>query len=235
WNHRSSYVGLPEVLEEIRLLLDQRSKIEVKAINSAATARLEGTIQGGHAGKDNIDWSVQCEEHIQSWDCHEQFFSTETAAVDDYLAWFRAVGKSYLLSLEERSRCIFRSTHVLRMLHPCTDFDVEPCVETVLDVPTVTDTSAHVVVDVDVDAQYLSDQSTTEEDDNGVDPDDTNSQGVVLAMYSGDDDNEEEVYKPAALDTPPVAPSVVRPVARRNSPRDRHPPPSGTHSPRRHH
>ncbi|MBA0626715.1 hypothetical protein Godav_004330 [Gossypium davidsonii] len=78
-NHKSSYVGLLEVLEDIKLLLDQISKVKtdvgregnvdsgfdsgnaqnrsgvkvvrVEAINFAATARPKGAAQGGHAGE----------------------------------------------------------------------------------------------------------------------------------------------------------------------------------------
>ncbi|MFQ6629115.1 hypothetical protein Gotur_007645, partial [Gossypium turneri] len=45
---RSTYMGLPEVLKDIRLLLEQ---VLVEATNFATTARPERTAQGGHAGK----------------------------------------------------------------------------------------------------------------------------------------------------------------------------------------
>ncbi|MBA0723216.1 hypothetical protein Golax_003818 [Gossypium laxum] len=113
WNHGSSYVGLPEVLEDIKLLLDQWSKVEVnvgregnvdsgrdsgntrnrsgvkavqvKATNFATTAKPKGAAQGGH---------VREGQHR---------LVANTATIDDYLAWFRVVGKSYLLSPEKRS------------------------------------------------------------------------------------------------------------------------------------
>lgn len=61
-------------------------------------------------GKDNTDWLVWHKEHIEVWDrrmqsipIREQFFSMDTAATDDYLAWFRTTDKLYMLSPEERS------------------------------------------------------------------------------------------------------------------------------------
>ncbi|KAG8497165.1 hypothetical protein CXB51_008377 [Gossypium anomalum] len=73
WNYGSSYVGLSEDLEDIRLLLDQRSEakfewmsyadtdvisciplevlVRVEAANSVATARLKRAAQGGHMGE----------------------------------------------------------------------------------------------------------------------------------------------------------------------------------------
>ncbi|PPD83261.1 hypothetical protein GOBAR_DD19808 [Gossypium barbadense] len=77
WNHEPSYMGLPEELEDFRLLLDQHFEAEVRdagqegvldsvrdggnaqirlgvaivwveAMNSAATVRHEGVAQGGH-------------------------------------------------------------------------------------------------------------------------------------------------------------------------------------------
>ncbi|MBA0845300.1 hypothetical protein Goarm_000061, partial [Gossypium armourianum] len=44
---------------------------------------------------------------MQSITVCEQFFSADTTIVDDYLAWFRVVVKSHLLSLEGRSRQIW--------------------------------------------------------------------------------------------------------------------------------
>ncbi|PPD85531.1 hypothetical protein GOBAR_DD17531 [Gossypium barbadense] len=73
--------------------------------------RVEDLHKMGMPGKDNTDWSKRHEEHIEAWDrrmqsihVHQQFFSVDTTTVDDYLAWFKAVSNSYLLSLEEKSR-----------------------------------------------------------------------------------------------------------------------------------
>ncbi|MBA0735551.1 hypothetical protein Gogos_019390, partial [Gossypium gossypioides] len=205
WDHGPSYVELPEVLEDIRFLLDQRSEFEFgwrKRI-SPSPQELKDLHKVDMRGKDNINWSVRHEEHIEAWDrrmqsipVREQFFLADTAAVDNYLTWFRVVDKSYLLSPEERSRqiqtkrYIFRSLNILRILHPYKNVNVEPRVRTVSNVPTATDTSAHAAVDGDVDARYLfSIQSP---------------KGVALATYSGDDDEEEEIYRPTPLDVPPV-------------------------------
>ncbi|KAK5846041.1 hypothetical protein PVK06_002307 [Gossypium arboreum] len=35
WNHPTSYVGIPTALEDIRLLLDQRSEAQVSLVNNA--------------------------------------------------------------------------------------------------------------------------------------------------------------------------------------------------------
>ncbi|MBA0760539.1 hypothetical protein Gotri_023277 [Gossypium trilobum] len=35
WNHSWSYVGIPTTLEDIRLLLDQRSEVHVPLVNYA--------------------------------------------------------------------------------------------------------------------------------------------------------------------------------------------------------
>ncbi|KAK5802888.1 hypothetical protein PVK06_030516 [Gossypium arboreum] len=135
WNHGSSYVGMPEDLEDIRLLLDQRSKSEdvkmplvvyatVEMHESDRVLRQFGWRQQipppsqdmkelhkvDMQGKDNTDWLVWHKEHIEVWDrkmqsipIREQFFSMDTAATDDYLAWFRTTDKLYMLSPEERS------------------------------------------------------------------------------------------------------------------------------------
>ncbi|MBA0609147.1 hypothetical protein Godav_021258 [Gossypium davidsonii] len=80
---------------------------------------------------------------------------------------------------------IFRGTDVPRILYPCADVDVEPRTRTDADICTTIDddinTDAYAAVDDDVDAQYLFDarmtqQSTTEEDDDSVDLEDTIAQ-----------------------------------------------------------
>ncbi|KAK5820150.1 hypothetical protein PVK06_025196 [Gossypium arboreum] len=66
-------------------------------------------------------------------------------------------------------------------------------------------------------------QSTTEKDDDAANPKETIAQGVMLDTYSGDDDNDEELYR--------LAPTVVRLVVCRNPSYNCRPPPCGTHSP----
>ncbi|PPR93750.1 hypothetical protein GOBAR_AA26921 [Gossypium barbadense] len=47
----------------------------------------------------------------------------------------------------------------------------------------------------------------------------------------GDDDEKEEVYRPASPDAPPVEPPFVQLVVRKNPSCNRRPSPCGTHSP----
>ncbi|MBA0572132.1 hypothetical protein Golob_002493, partial [Gossypium lobatum] len=35
WNHPASYVGIPTALEDIQLLLDQRSEAQIRTVNYA--------------------------------------------------------------------------------------------------------------------------------------------------------------------------------------------------------
>ncbi|KAH1106481.1 hypothetical protein J1N35_010249 [Gossypium stocksii] len=65
-----------------------------------------------------------------------------------------------------------------------------------------------------------------EEDDDAVDLEETFAQWVMLGTYLGDDDNEEEVYRLAL----PEAPPIVRLVPRRNLPYDHDPLHYDTHS-----
>ncbi|PPD97633.1 hypothetical protein GOBAR_DD05340 [Gossypium barbadense] len=112
WNHGSSYMRPPEELEDIRFLLDQRSKAEFgwRQRISPPLPDLKELHKVDMWGKDNNDWAVRHGVHIEAWDCRmqslpicESFFPADTVAVDDYLAWFRVVGKLYLLPLEARS------------------------------------------------------------------------------------------------------------------------------------
>lgn len=65
----------------------------------------------------------------------------------------------------------------------------------------------------------MTQQLTTEEYDDGVDPKDTIAQRATLATYSGDDGNDEkEVFRLAPPDTPSDAPLVVWPIVCRNPP-----------------
>ncbi|MFQ6628813.1 hypothetical protein Gotur_008086 [Gossypium turneri] len=230
WNHGQSYVGVPDELENIRLLLDQCSKPRLITypfqtyINYAMI--LYATVEMHESNR--VLWQFR----IESIPARESFFSTDTVEFDDYLTWFRAVGKPYLLPPEVRSRYIFRGIDVSRVLHPHIDVDVEPHVEKDTDVFTATnddtDVDDHVVVDDDVDTQYLF-NSTTEEHYDAVDPKEMIAQGAVLGIYSGDDDDEKQVYKPVPPDTPPV----VHPIVHRNPPRNYYSSSCGTHSPQR--
>ncbi|KAG8496570.1 hypothetical protein CXB51_007683 [Gossypium anomalum] len=294
WNHGSSYVGLPEVLKDIRFLLDQRSEVEFKWMPYADTdviscispkvfcnrqmwdANVPLTVYATFGwrqrispspqdlkdlhkvdmqGKDNINRLMRHEENIEAWDhrmqsilVREQFFSADTAVVDDYLAWFRVVNKSYLLSSEERKDAppmamqysghfppgipiqlpnhVFYSQaplHYRLPLHMVDSF--VPLVGTVSNIPTAIDANAHATVNGDVNARYLSGWTREWWIHNGKQGRRCNRpqkkltmvpvskiqspKGVELATYSGDDDSEEEIYRPTPLDAPPVVQSVV--------------------------
>nr|ADU04147.1 hypothetical protein [Gossypium hirsutum] len=133
------------------------------------------------------------------------------------------------------------------MLHPHAGVDVKPHVRIGVDICTVTngdiDSNAHAAVDDNVDVRYLSDartkqQSTIEENDDTAKLEEMIAEWAMLGTYSGDDDDDEKVYKHAPLDTPPNAPPVVPsfepPIARKNLLCNHRPPPCSTHSPRRH-
>ncbi|PPR86157.1 hypothetical protein GOBAR_AA34535 [Gossypium barbadense] len=68
---------------------------------------------GSKVVQNNEDWAEKHNEHIQAWDrrmksipARRPFFSVDTTTVDDYLTWFRVVGKPYLLQSEAMSRKI---------------------------------------------------------------------------------------------------------------------------------
>ncbi|MBA0852208.1 hypothetical protein Goshw_002506 [Gossypium schwendimanii] len=97
---------------------------------------------------------------IKSILVYEPFSSTDTVIADNYLTWFRAFSKPYLLPLEAKSRqiwYIFQGSNVPCILHPHVVVDVKPHVGTDIYVFTATngntDADAHAIVDVNV--QYL--------------------------------------------------------------------------------
>lgn len=62
-------------------------------------------------GKTDENWQDYHEEHIHIWNrkmkflpIHKPFFSSNTMAGLKYMSWFRVFDKSYLLSVEVRSR-----------------------------------------------------------------------------------------------------------------------------------
>ncbi|PPD74524.1 hypothetical protein GOBAR_DD28551 [Gossypium barbadense] len=66
WNHRPSYMRLPNELENVRLLLDQRSKIEFRY-----KQRIPPSLQDMNEpyklsmrGKNDEDWTEKHNEHI---------------------------------------------------------------------------------------------------------------------------------------------------------------------------
>ncbi|MBA0620258.1 hypothetical protein Godav_006012 [Gossypium davidsonii] len=135
WNHWPSYVGLLDELEDVRLLLEQRSKTEVLYVYPKIIFCIPVEVLDNREmwdanvplistrrwkcmnwtrvdmwGKNDEDWA---ENHIQAWDhrmkpipVREPFLSANTVTTNDYLAWFRVVGKSYLLPSMAMSRQI---------------------------------------------------------------------------------------------------------------------------------
>ncbi|MBA0717382.1 hypothetical protein Golax_005210 [Gossypium laxum] len=120
WNHEPSYVGLLDKLEDVRLLLEQRSKTEkldqvlrqfgYRQRIPPPPRDMKELHKVDMWGKNDEDWA---EKHIQAWDhrmksipVREPFLSANTVTTNDYLAWFRVVGKSYLLPSMAMSRQI---------------------------------------------------------------------------------------------------------------------------------
>ncbi|MBA0749331.1 hypothetical protein Gogos_003276 [Gossypium gossypioides] len=274
WNHGSSYVGLPEVLEDIRLLLDQLlsaefewmsytdidviSYILLKVLRNRwmrdanvpfivyATVEIHESdrvlrqfgwrqripsppqdLKDLHKmdmrGKDNIDWSVGhkvhievCNRRMQSIPIREQFFSTNTTIVDDYLAWFRAIGKPYLLSLEERSRQIRA-----KRSHRPPQQTSRGCSRT---------TSSSSALAEDARLWPLNIRVTSLQVYIGLHRCLIPHTTPLHRCGTSSRDNRQ-LCGPALSNTPPDAPLVVRPIIHRNPLHDRQPPSCGTHSP----
>ncbi|MBA0606659.1 hypothetical protein Godav_019092 [Gossypium davidsonii] len=163
WNHGSSYMGLPDDLEDIKLLLDQHSEAEeVRKIDTW--------------GNNNIDWTVRHEEHIDAWD-----YRMQSIPVQEYENLGEEViltATAYFERMRSHNEYIFCSIDVPRILHLCANVNAKPRAKIDTNVSTATDTSANVAV---------------AEDDEGADPKDTIALGAVLAMYSGDDDDKEKL------------------------------------------
>ncbi|MBA0779707.1 hypothetical protein Gotri_003921 [Gossypium trilobum] len=202
WNHGSSYMGLPEVLKDIRLLLDRQSKAEnfayqfewmsyadIDVISYILSKRqqispppqdLKELHKVDMRRKDNINWSVQHENHIQAIepsvshiyyhrrrgvskfgrrghvDLHSKLGGDVVARQVRHPFQQKMRHYGFVISGSLPSRYIFCSIDVLCILHPCTDVNAKPRVRTFTDVPTATNTSTHSVVDDDVDVWYLS-------------------------------------------------------------------------------
>ncbi|MBA0734000.1 hypothetical protein Gogos_017954 [Gossypium gossypioides] len=185
--------------------------------------------------KNDKDSAEKHKEHIQAWDrrmesipTREPFFLAETTMNDDYLTWLRVVGKPYLLppeannrqiqskrqrrSLQQRRKGRGRQwVHISRHRHPSYTTPMLMTMSNLVCIATDddTDVDAYTSVNVDVDGRLM-----------------LMYQGF-RALY-GDDDEKEKAYRPALPDTPPVAPPVVCLVPRRNSARNRRPPPCST-------
>ncbi|XP_040942285.1 uncharacterized protein [Gossypium hirsutum] len=163
WNHPASYRGIPTELEDIRLLLEQRSEAEfqwtpyedlavrtvipeeflqnpnawhvkVVLINYATVEphqtdrvlRQFGCRQPIPADPEEFDehhkidlqllgtdWPLYWSVYTEMWENRNEYLPTrepiivlELACVPEYMPWFRAHGKPYLLTPEERRRQI---------------------------------------------------------------------------------------------------------------------------------
>ncbi|PPS16745.1 hypothetical protein GOBAR_AA03829 [Gossypium barbadense] len=180
--------------------------LQVEATNFTATARLEGAAQGGHAREGQ----------------HQLVKAARGA--------HQGSGSRGRDNMTGSSFAPKNDVPPMAMQYPGhfgSDVDAEPRVKTDTDVPTTTDASVHTTVDSDVNTQYLSNVpgiwdtlwfhaysdpntaritilrggSSSQPVVKGVV--DTRSQGAMLAKYSGNDDDDEEVYRPAPPDTPP--------------------------------
>ncbi|MBA0857542.1 hypothetical protein Goshw_013753 [Gossypium schwendimanii] len=150
WNHGPSYVGLPEYLKDIRLLLDQCSKASLNGCRTStpisypashreclqsAVVRCKGTVgsvcNGGNArNKSGI-----------------AVFWVKTT---NFVAIARPKGAAQGGHAEEGQH---RLVSAAQRAH--RDVNVEPHVRIYADIPTITYASTHAAVDGDVDAQYL--------------------------------------------------------------------------------
>ncbi|MFQ6624159.1 hypothetical protein Gotur_003471 [Gossypium turneri] len=101
WNHPASYIGIPTALEDIRLLLDQRSEVQhvkVPLVNDATIEMHQTDRVLRQFGFDN-----RFSRHLRKIGMiptREPIIVPELACVLDYMSWFRIHGKSYLLSEE---------------------------------------------------------------------------------------------------------------------------------------
>ncbi|KAG8487026.1 hypothetical protein CXB51_020704 [Gossypium anomalum] len=134
WNYPASYVGIPTVLEDTRLLLDQwlEAQFQWTPYDDSvmrATDRVlrqfefqqpileEPEVLDEQHKIDlrltNTNWSLFWPEYIEIWENwydyildREPIIIPELACTPDYMPWFRIHGKPYLLSEEQRRRQI---------------------------------------------------------------------------------------------------------------------------------
>ncbi|KAG8485828.1 hypothetical protein CXB51_019168 [Gossypium anomalum] len=134
WNHSASYVGIPTSLEDIRLLLDQRSEAQfqwtpyedpaIRAIipdeffqnPNIWLVKIPLVLDDEHKVDLrllNMDWPRHWSEYIEMWEnqydyipIREPIIVPVLACMPEYMPWFRIHGKPYLLSEEERRRQI---------------------------------------------------------------------------------------------------------------------------------
>ncbi|KAG8499777.1 hypothetical protein CXB51_006521 [Gossypium anomalum] len=129
WNHSASYARLPTCLEDIRLLLKQRSEAQFQwtpyedpaiwAVIPDEYLQNPNTwhvkVLDDHHKIDlrqlHTDWPRFWSHYIQMWEDRYNYIPTreliivpELACVPEYMPWFRIHGKPYLLSEEERQQ-----------------------------------------------------------------------------------------------------------------------------------
>ncbi|MBA0879062.1 hypothetical protein Goshw_019670, partial [Gossypium schwendimanii] len=121
WNHSASYVGILTVLEDIRLLLNQRSEAQTPYEDPKIQVVISDEFfQNLNIWHVKVPWvnyaTVEIHqmdrlEHIEMWKnrydhlpTREPIIVPELVCVLDYMPWFRIHGKPYLLSEEERRR-----------------------------------------------------------------------------------------------------------------------------------
>ncbi|MBA0654003.1 hypothetical protein Goklo_021092, partial [Gossypium klotzschianum] len=126
-----SYVGLPNELQDIRLLLDQRSEAEFEwtpyenptiqeCILDVTIIRFQQSILVAAKDLDDVhpinlrgwmgeNWPIFHVQYINMWDNRYEFLPTRNAIValelacdSDYMPWFRIYGKPYLYGKEAR-------------------------------------------------------------------------------------------------------------------------------------
>ncbi|KAH1097370.1 hypothetical protein J1N35_014291 [Gossypium stocksii] len=164
WNHGPSYVGLPDELEDFEWM----TYADPEIISYIPPEVLDN--------QEMWDANVPL-IMIESVPSREPFFSIDTTTADDYLTWFRTVGKSYLLPPEAMSRQIWSKrqcrppqqrrrgrdcitgTDVPRMLYFYANVSAKPHIGTDVDLCTPTnddnDVDAHAIVSANVYARYL--------------------------------------------------------------------------------
>ncbi|KAG8486601.1 hypothetical protein CXB51_020080 [Gossypium anomalum] len=129
WNHSASYARLPTCLEDIRLLLEQRSEAQFQWTPYEDPA-IRAVIPDEYLQNPNVwhvkvlddhhkidlrqlhtDWPRFWSHYIQIWKDRYDYIPTrdpiivpELACVPKYMPWFKIHGKSYLLSEEKRQR-----------------------------------------------------------------------------------------------------------------------------------
>ncbi|KAG8472835.1 hypothetical protein CXB51_034769 [Gossypium anomalum] len=131
WNHSASYVGIPISLEDIRLLLDQRSEAQTPYEDPTIRAvipdeffqnpniwhiKVPLVLDDEHKVDLrllNMDWLRHWSEYIEMWENQYDYIPTrepiivpELACVPEYMPWFRIHGKPCLLSEDKRQRQI---------------------------------------------------------------------------------------------------------------------------------